>query len=1090
MNPFAVARGRARALRASVLGERADGAVDSAELIALAAKKHRLRVVRVDRSSPRLNKADAILFKKQFHICVRKDVEEGQQAFLIGHELGHVELHPEGMAAHKVSASETDVSPKRASGTQYVEAYGPRERAELQANVFSRELLLPRHVAVTLRNAGWSTMRMSTDLHLPLELVRQQLLDGSLLPHEATESPDVLKPLTEEQRVAAHDTSRFVNVVAGPGAGKTRTLIGRVQHLIAGGCSPHRILVLTFSNKAAREIVDRLQAANVPEVQNVWSGTFHAFGLEFIRKYHDYFEVPADVQVLDKLAQLEIASNQLTRLGLERYSPYDDSAIWLDDMFLRVINRCREELVDAATYSRAVLAMGREATPQQRDTARIFTAYEDALSREQVLDFSSLVEKPALALQNDPKVFEGLTHAFDHILVDEYQDVNRATAILLAAFSEHAQTVWVVGDPRQAIYRFRGASLRNLTEFDKDFPNANKRRLRKNWRTGPELVKFINHVGQSGPLQDEEPFQALEGNDDQRSYAVELASCPDSSSMHATLAARILQAVGDKRRLKEHLVLGRSNETIAAASAQLELNGVPCIHFGGIFERPEVRDLLSLFQLLFERFPAALTRVAALPPVSIPVDDVLRIQEAVAEDKSLEQLRWLRSPPAGLSEAGLQGLVRLQATLGPLKWSSTPWDAACHFLLDQPDSLLRGRPLAATQSEVRNLALWMLAYFGRTNDGHGRRLSLSRLLHRVRRRQRLKDIGPLRELPPEADAIDAVRLMTIHGSKGLEAEHVHLVDASDGYFKPFRPGLDTRIPPGLIGPNEREQFEQAVEADNLLFVAVSRAEGRLTLYEDQRWPHKRLESLAYYTGAVTSISSEPSRSDNVPISSVQPVTATLEQVLAYVGCPRRYYYRDVLNLQASGDASAGARALGAAVEAAKRLCQHRTVSGPARNQYLLEAWLSKGLGDPAENFALWTFASGKLDRVIGLVGGALATPEQRNFSIGSHQLQVQLHCEILLEPACVGGMLMTYDASKNKTETRDVFLDLTSAFSPYPNKRQIKLINLRAETSKDTHPYRTGALQRGLDGIAAGHYPQRPEPAKCGSCAYLFICGC
>lgn len=1089
MNPFAVARERARALRASVLGELADEPVASSELIALAANKHRLKVLRVEKTSPRLNKADAVLFKKQSFICVRKDVDEGQRAFLVGHEIGHVELHPEGMASHKVSARDGDVSLTRTSGTQYVEAYGARERAELQANVFSRELLLPRRVAISLRAKGWTTTLLAQRLSLPLELVRQQMLDGLLLPDTPAEADEPLKPLTPEQQEAAYDPGRCVNVVAGPGAGKTSTLIARVRRLIEQGCPPHRILVLTFSNKAAREIVDRLQAARVPNVQNVWSGTFHAFGLEFIRKYHDYFGLPADVQVLDKLAQLEVAAERLDRLGLEYYSPYEDVTVWLDDMFLRVISRCREELVGAQAYAEAVNAMGGAATPQQRDTVRIFTAYEETLKREQVLDFSSLVEKPALALKKDPQVFEGLTKAFDHILVDEYQDVNRATAILLTAFAEHAQ-MWVVGDPRQAIYRFRGASLRNLTEFSKDFPNATRRRLKKNWRTGVELVRFINHVGQTGPLQDEAPFQQLEGNEHRESFALERASCPDARSMHATLAKRILDSVGQgSRRLRDHMVLGTRNETIAAASALLERSGVPCMHFGGIFERPEVRDLLSLFQLLFERFPAALNRVGSLSAVGMPAEDVQRIQAAVAADKSLEHLRWLKRPPGGISAEGLEALNRLRQVLGPLKWSSTPWEATCRFLLDQPDLLLRGRPLSKTAAEVRDLALWMMAYFGRTHDGHGRRLTLSRLLLRVRRRQRMKDVGPLRELPPEADTIDAVRLMTIHASKGLEAAHVHLLDASDGCFKPFRLGLDSRIPPDLLGPDERERFEQAVESDNLLFVAVSRAEERLTLYEDRSFPFDEIASLRSYMGGVTSLTCQPGTALSTRTNAGPPITTDLDQVMAYVGCPRRYYYREVLQLQGSGDASAGARALGASMDAAKVLARLGTTHHLARIQHLRAAWDRKGLGEPGENWGLWEFAQLKLNRAVELAGGSLVAPAPQMISIGSHRLHVQLDCDVAHESVCVGGLFLTYDAWRNKTEVREVLKDVT-AHSPWPNRRPIRLLNLRSETTRDTNPYRTSALLRAMDAMAGGDYPARPEPAKCGSCAYLFICGC
>lgn len=221
------------------------------------------------------------------HIVVRNDVSTGERAFLVAHEFGHWKLHHETHdGCHKVVDTTLKPEDGETSGTQKVEAYGARERAELQANIFARELLLPRDVARNLFLSGRTADQLARELELPLELVRQQLLDGLLLPEpveEASEPPKAFVP-TAEQIAAAESKATTSLVKAGPGTGKTATLLMRVQHLLENGAKPEELLLLTFSNRAAREIVDRLQQLGVENAHQMWVGTFHAFGLEFLRK--------------------------------------------------------------------------------------------------------------------------------------------------------------------------------------------------------------------------------------------------------------------------------------------------------------------------------------------------------------------------------------------------------------------------------------------------------------------------------------------------------------------------------------------------------------------------------------------------------------------------------------------------------------------------------------------------------------------------------------------------------------------------------------------------------------------------------------
>lgn len=1088
MSPFAVARERALRLRALALGGDADRAVKSPRVIEEALRHHNLTVHDFPKDSPRLNKSDAVLIQRLRTIVVRNNAGPQERARLLGHEIGHVELHPEGMAIHKTGGPPSPTS----AGTQYVQAYGARERVERQANVFARELLLPRHVALALHREGQTVADIARAVDVATEIVTMQLLDALFLPQgneRAARSDD--RPLTAEQQLAAYDSRRCLNIVAGPGAGKTKTLIGRVKHLIQNGLAPHRILVLTFSNKASREIVERLEVSGVKDAQNVWAGTFHQFGLEFIRKYHDCFDVDPDVQVLDKLAQIELATTLLPGIGLEHYSPYDEAAAWLDDLFLNVINRCREELVNAADFQAAVESLPDGGSPQQRDCARIFTAYEAKLAELRVLDFSSLVELPARKLIENASQFEAITNSFDHLLVDEYQDVNRATAILLKEFSQRARGVWVVGDPHQAIYRFRGATLRNLTEFSRDFPDAQPRGLRKNWRTGETLVGFINHVAHMGRLARETEFRGLQGNPAQVSFPVRIAASSCEEDMYATVAREIQTSVGNgSKRFGEHLVLAKANDKVAKAAAHLEQLGVPCLYFGGFFEREEVRDVLSLFQLLVERQPAALARVGLLPGVRLSEQDVERLQAAVAADRRLERLQWLRTPPTNISPEGMAALARLRKGLGALTWSSNPWDAICHLLLDADAGLLRHHVGPSVQGSIRGLALWMLAYFCRTHDGHGRRLTLSRLLHRVRQRMRIKDVGPLRELPPEAEHIDAVRLMSIHGSKGLEAKCLHLLDAHQKAFEPYQRSNDSRIPAGLLEGTELQHATEAeVEADNLLYVAVSRAKEQLTLYHD---------SSAYRTSLPTSVLTYEGGKDSVTSANgTNPFQApagrtishdmpTLEGLLSYASCPKRYFYREVAKLGGAGDASLGARALYAAIAALRQLSSQGQSSAASQDLALAHAWQAAGLPARDENTALWHLGLSKVGAGLELLGRSCPPPETVVRAFGGHQLAIALHAGPRT-PESLGSLVLAY-SPWSQSEDRKILHDVAYASGSWREPKTLRVINLRHLKDREVKGFNSGTAARTLEQMKSGRYPAHPNPGKCSSCPYLFIC--
>ena len=349
MNPFQRARNEATRVRALLASKRAADGISAVELLSKVEDVLNLGVEKVDPGYTDLGGGSAVLKREQQFIYVSNAVSADKHAGLVAHEIGHWFLDP-AKAALTVADLQTLLGSDGSPAVITVEAYGARERQELQANVFARELLLPRLVARNLAAQGQGPSKVASDLEIPLEFARQQMLDALLLPEAAAAAEKVLHTPSPDQQAAAEAKERFANVVAGPGTGKTSTLIHRVKYLVEQlKVDPSHILVLTFTNKAAFELVERLQSAGIERAADVWAGTFHAFGLEFLRKYHQHFGLDPDLKVADKLNAMTLLSNALPSLELKHYLRVQDPYDWLNPV-IAAIKRLKEELVSPALY--------------------------------------------------------------------------------------------------------------------------------------------------------------------------------------------------------------------------------------------------------------------------------------------------------------------------------------------------------------------------------------------------------------------------------------------------------------------------------------------------------------------------------------------------------------------------------------------------------------------------------------------------------------------------------------------------------------------------------------------------------------------
>jgi superfamily I DNA/RNA helicase len=840
------------------------------------------------------------------------------QAFLVLHEIAHAEL---GDATDEEGAPEIDpVRPAEPSptGVDRVVDYGRRQRREVQMDLFAREFLLPRPVARKLHvEDGMTASDIAARLGAPFDVVAQQLLDAVLLPaiEASPEKEEADRPLNKQQAEAAAHRGEAYMLEAGPGTGKTQTLTARIESLLADGVDPRRILVLTFSNKAAGEMAGRLARKRPTEASAMWIGTFHAFGLDIIRRFHVELGLPPNPRLMDKTEAVELIEGEFPRLGLQHYRNLYDPTQKIADI-LAAVSRAKDEVVDAEQYGRLARAM-RDSVPATRteeadkalEVAEVYRCYERLKRGAQCVDFGDLVSLPVRLLQENAAFREHLQRAYDHVLVDEYQDVNRSSVLLLKALCGDGRNLWVVGDAKQSIYRFRGASSFNMRRFGReDFPGGKRGRLKKNYRSTPEIVDVCSVFARQMIAGGE--GSSLDATRKSISAAPEFRTVTTANQQPAALADAIREMTALGHALGDQAVLCTGNEKLSETGRELERVGIPVLFLGSLFERPEVKDLLAFLSLLTDRRAMGLLRVGCWPEFEMSMADVAALLGALREDK-WEPLSGLRDPAAlsSLSTQGRDAVSRLTTALDGFEATSGPWDVLARVLLDRTRIAARLSSSSAVADRTAAIAIWQFMNFVRVQPA-AQGLPVRRLLDRVRRLLRLGDDRDLRQLPAAAQGLDAVRLMTIHGSKGLQFGVVHLPGMNVNTLPRTAAAPPCLPPDGMIEGATGTALDvfragQVEEQECLFYVALSRAEDRLLVYAatqnargHRREPSEFVDRIALVARHLDDLADCPAPPEKLPIPVVidGAVSVSGFQIGLYESCQRRFFYTHVLNV--------------------------------------------------------------------------------------------------------------------------------------------------------------------------------------------------
>jgi DNA helicase-2/ATP-dependent DNA helicase PcrA len=643
------------------------------------------------------------------------------------------------------------------------------------------------------------------DRCFPLENEPETRLDARMILAEPTAGPkDPLARLNPEQRAAVEHGAEPLLVIAGAGTGKTMTLVHRLAHLVARGADPRRILLMTFSRRAAAEMTARAQriAAEVLGEKAAalaqgltWAGTFHAVGARILRDCAPAVGLDPSFTILDREDAADMMALARHRLGLglgERRFPAKSTCL--------------------AIYSAAV--NGQAALPEvlrarfpwcaahEAELKALFAAYVEAKQASAVLDYDDLLLYWA-GMMADQGLAAELGSRFDHVLVDEYQDTNRLQAAILAGLKPDGQGVTVVGDDAQSIYAFRAAEVRNILDFPARFdPPARVVALERSYRSSPEILAAANAViGQAAHgfgkrLWSERPEGPLPG----------LVTVRDEAGQADFVCAEVLAAREAGVALKRQAVLFRTAHHSAALEVELVRRDIPFVKFGGLkfLDSGHVKDVLAV--LRFAENPV--DRVAGFR--------VLQLVPGIGPATAGAVLDAIRSAPAP---------ARALAAAAVPPRAAAPWAAFASLYAD-----LRAGT-AVWPAELEAVRAWYEPHLERLHeDAATRRADLLALeaiaVGHAGRAAFLTDITldpPVATSdlagPPHRDD-DYLILSTIHSAKGQEWARVFVLNAIDGC-----------IPSDLATGTTAEIDEER----RLLYVAMTRARDRLDLLLPQRF---------------------------------------------------------------------------------------------------------------------------------------------------------------------------------------------------------------------------------------------------------------
>ncbi len=575
--------------------------------------------------------------------------------------------------------------------------------------------------------------------------------------------------LNDMQKQAVLQTEGPVLVLAGAGSGKTGALTVRIAHLLEQGVKPWNILAITFTNKAAKEMKERVEKLVGDEARNIWISTFHASCVRILRAEIQHLDYDTQFSIYDADDQEKIMKEVFKQLSL---SPIDKS--FSVRTAIAQISKQKEEMISWQEYAQSVDTLDIKG----KRLAKVYELYQKMLKESNALDFDDLIYKTVLLFRQHPDVLEKYQDRFRYIMVDEYQDTNTSQYELVHMLAQKYQNLCVVGDDDQSIYAWRGANIRNILDFEKDFQNTTVIKLEQNYRSTQKILNAANAVIQNNVTRKE---KALWTENDSGNI-IHIYKAENEYDEARYVSEQIEQLHKEGKSYQNFAVLYRTNAQSRTIEDQLVRKNIPYRLFGGVrfYERKEIRDILSYLKVLSNPSDAvALRRIVNVPKRGIGDTSVekvanyaalhgMSLYEAIGHSDEITELKTrakkfkefytlfesLRADYTSMNVAELiDAVVKRSGYLQQLLGEGTE-EALTR--IQNIDEFVNKATVYATQNPDGGL------------DGF------------------LEEVALVADIDGYQEGDDSVVLMTLHSAKGLEFPHVFMIGLEEGIFPGYR----------------------------------------------------------------------------------------------------------------------------------------------------------------------------------------------------------------------------------------------------------------------------------------------------------------
>lgn len=604
--------------------------------------------------------------------------------------------------------------------------------------------------------------------------------------------------LNREQKEAVISTEGPLLILAGAGSGKTRTLTHRIAYLIDEmGVNPWNILAITFTNKAAGEMRERVDSLVGYGSDQIWVTTFHATCMRILRRHIDRLGFDNNFTIYDTDDQKSVIKGICKRLNI-------DTKIYKERSLLGAISSAKDELVGVQEYQ--LQSMG---DYNKQVTANVYREYQDTLKKSNALDFDDIIVKTVELFKSCPEVLNNYQDRFRYIMVDEYQDTNTAQFELVRLLADKYRNLCVVGDDDQSIYKFRGANIRNILDFERVYPDAKVIKLEQNYRSTQSILDAANAVIHNNVGRKDKALWTDKGNGSRIHFRQLENAYEEAEYIADDIAHKVKKEGAD---YGDCAVLYRTNAQARLLEERMVIEGIPYNVVGGtnFYSRAEIKDILAYLKTIDNgRDEVALRRIINVPKRGIGATTVEKIAgyadmrdiplyDAMCEAEQIMSLgkaaakinsfvNMIQVFRSGLPSYGISGMIK--AILEYTDYEE--------YLKDQDDESAEDR-----LANVDELITKAVSYEETHDDP-----TLSEFL---------EEIALVADIDNVEDGDNRVLLMTLHSAKGLEFPNVYLTGMEDGLFPSYM----------SIVSDDNEDIE---EERRLAYVGITRAMDDLTL---------------------------------------------------------------------------------------------------------------------------------------------------------------------------------------------------------------------------------------------------------------------